>query len=256
MKGWNLPLNTARGDLHLIPVTLGDADPRLVLPPSAIQAACALDYFLAENAKSARQFLKGIEHPRAIRDLQIERFDKDGNTERAAELLSPLLAGRSAGVLSEAGSPAVADPGAVLVAAAHRLRIRVVPHVGPSAILLALMAAGFNGQRFAFHGYLPVAKEECRRTIAARERESHAQDMTQIFIETPYRNDRIAAGFAARCATGKSRLCVASDLTLPSRVGAQRHHCGMDGRQTRNRPPAQRISALRAVISAVARYPY
>jgi 16S rRNA (cytidine1402-2'-O)-methyltransferase len=207
-------VSTARGDLHLIPVTLGDADPRLVLPPSAMQAACALDYFLAENAKSARQFLKGIAHPRALRELQIECFDKDSNAERAAELLRPLLAGRSAGVLSEAGSPAVADPGALLVAAAHRLRIRVVPHVGPSAILLALMAAGFNGQRFAFHGYLPVPKEECRRAIAARERESLAQDMTQVFIETPYRNDQLLQAFCEVCA-GKSRLCVASDLTLP-----------------------------------------
>src|SRR5258705_2824786 len=158
-------LSAVRGDLHLIPVTLGDTNPRLALSPSALQAACELDYFLAENAKSARQFLKGIAHPRTLRELQIECFDKDSNAERAAELLQPLLTGRSAGVLSEAGSPAVADPGALLVAAAHRLRIRVVPHIGPSAILLALMATGFNGHRFAFHGYLPVPKDECRRAI-------------------------------------------------------------------------------------------
>ena len=207
-------MSAARGELHLIPVTLGDMDPRLVLPPSSLQAACGLDYFFAENAKSARHFLKGIAHPRPLRDLQIECFDKDSSPERAAELLQPLLAGRSAGVLSEAGSPAVADPGALLVAAAHRLRIRVVPHIGPSAILLALMAYGFNGQRFAFHGYLPVPKEDCRRAIAARERESRDQDMTQIFIETPYRNDQLLQAFCNVCA-GSSRLCVASDLTLP-----------------------------------------
>jgi 16S rRNA (cytidine1402-2'-O)-methyltransferase len=206
-------LSAEPGELHLIPVTLGDVDPRLVLPASALQAASGLDYFLAENAKSARQFLKNIEHLRPLRELQIECFDKDSSPERAGELLQPLLAGRSAGVLSEAGSPAVADPGALLVAAAHRLRIRVVPHVGPSAILLALMASGFNGQRFAFHGYLPVPKDECRRAIAMRERESREQDQTQVFIETPYRNDQLLQAFCATCA-GSSRLCVASDLTL------------------------------------------
>jgi 16S rRNA (cytidine1402-2'-O)-methyltransferase len=201
------------GVLHLIPVPLGASDPHLTLAHSAIEAARGLDYFLAENAKSARQFLKSISHPKALRELQIECFDKDSTPARAAELLAPLLAGRSAGVLSEAGSPAIADPGALLVAAAHRQRIRVVPHVGPTAMMLALMASGFNGQQFAFHGYLPVAKEECRRSIAAWERESREQDVTQIFIETPHRNDQLLQAFIEACA-GTSRLCVASDLTL------------------------------------------
>jgi 16S rRNA (cytidine1402-2'-O)-methyltransferase len=201
------------GVLHLIPVTLGAADAQLTLPPCALEAARALDYFLAENEKSARQFLKSVAHPRPLRELAIERFDKDSAPARAIELLQPVRAGRSAGLLSEAGSPAVADPGAVLVAAAHQMRIRVVPHPGPSAILLGLMASGFNGQRFAFHGYLPVAKDECRTVIAARERESRAQDMTQIFIETPYRNDALLQSFIETCARD-TRLCVASDLTL------------------------------------------
>ncbi len=204
---------TAHGALHLIPVTLGDTDPHMSLPPSALHAACALDYFLAENAKTARGFLKSIGHPKALRDLKIELFDKDSSPERATELLHSLSTGRSAGVLSEAGCPAIADPGALLVAAAHRLRIRVVPHIGPSAMMLALMASGFNGQRFAFHGYLPVPKDECRRAIALLENESRAQNMTQIFIETPYRNDQLLQIFLAVCA-GASRLCIASDLTL------------------------------------------
>jgi 16S rRNA (cytidine1402-2'-O)-methyltransferase len=208
-------MSSTRGDLHLIPVALGDTDARLSLPSSALQAAAGLDYFLVENEKSARQFLKNIAHPRLLQELQLERFDKGSDLERATALLQPLLAGRSAGVLSEAGSPAVADPGALLVEAAHRLNIRVIPHVGPSAILLALMASGFNGQRFAFHGYLPVPKDECRRAIAARERESREQDMTQIFIETPYRNDALLQTLLEAC-QGKTRLCVASDLTLPS----------------------------------------
>jgi 16S rRNA (cytidine1402-2'-O)-methyltransferase len=208
-------VSTGRGELHLIPVTLGESDPQVVLPASAVRAACALDYFIAENAKSARHFLKSIGHARPLRELQIECFDKDSSTERAIELLQPLLAGRSAGMVSEAGSPAIADPGALLVSAAHARDIRVIPHVGPSAILLALMASGFNGQRFAFHGYLPVAKDDCRRSIVTRERESREHDMTQVFIETPYRNDQLLQAFCEVCASN-SRLCVASDLTLSS----------------------------------------
>jgi 16S rRNA (cytidine1402-2'-O)-methyltransferase len=208
-------MNAPRGTLHLIPVTLGAADARLILPATVIEIAAGLDYFLVENAKSARQFLKSIAHPRPLRELQIETFDKDSDLERAIALLQPVLAGRSTGVLSEAGSPAIADPGALLVEAAHRLGIRVVPHVGPSAIALALMASGFNGQHFAFHGYLPVPAEECRRAIIARERESREQNMTQIFIETPYRNDALLQAFLAACQSA-SRLCIASDLTLAS----------------------------------------
>ena len=210
-------MNTPRGNLHLIPVALGDTDARLSLPSSALQAAAELDYFLVENEKSARQFLKNIAHPRPLQELQLERFDKDSDLERATALLQPLLAGRSAGILSEAGSPAVADPGALLVEAAHRMNIRVVPHVGPSAILLALMASGFNGQRFAFHGYLPVPKDVCRRAIVARERESRAQDMTQIFIETPYRNAAMLQTLLQTLQTN-TRLAVCSGLTLERSV--------------------------------------
>ena len=206
-------MSAAMGALHLIPVTLGDSDARLVLSSVALDAAVGLDYFIVENEKTARGFLKAIGHPRPLRELHMERFDKSGDAARAAVLLQPLLAGRSAGVLSEAGSPSIADPGAHLVEAAHRLRIPVVPHVGPSAITLALMASGFNGQRFAFHGYLPVPKEECRHEIALRERESRERDMTQIFIETPYRNDALLKAFTDMC-QGTTRLCIASDLTL------------------------------------------
>ncbi len=199
--------------LHLIPVPLGDADPALSVSQSALAAARGLDYFIVENAKSARHFLKSIGHPRVLREIIVDTFDKDGDAERAEHLLQPVLAGRSAGILSEAGSPAIADPGALLAAAAHRLNIRVIPHSGPSAILLALMASGFNGQRFAFHGYLPVAKEELRNAIAELERESRERDMTQAFIETPYRNDSMLMALRETCKSD-TRLCVASDLTL------------------------------------------
>ncbi len=232
----DMDASTAHGTLHLIPVTLGDTDPHLSLAHSALHAARALDYFLAENAKTARQFLKSIGHPKALRELQIESFDKDSSPERATELLQALTAGRSAGVLSEAGCPAIADPGALLVAAAHRMHIRVVPHIGPSAMMLALMASGFNGQRFAFHGYLPVPRDECRRAIVLRENESRAQGMTQIFIETPYRNDQLLQTFLGTCA-GTSRLCVASDLTLATEsvrsatITEWKANCGEIGRR-------------------------
>jgi 16S rRNA (cytidine1402-2'-O)-methyltransferase len=208
-------MSGAPGTLHLIPVPLGDADARAVLPGPTLAIVAELDYFIVENEKSARRFLKSIGHPQPLRRLQLELFDKGGDATRAARLLQPLLAGRSAGVLSEAGCPAIADPGALLVEAAHCAGLRVVPYIGPCAPLLALMAAGFNGQRFAFHGYLPVPRDECRREIARLERESRAHGQTQIFIETPYRNDVLLQAVLEICG-GKTRLCVASDLTLPT----------------------------------------
>ena len=201
------------GVLHLIPVTLGADDVRAVVPPATLAVVAALDYFIVENEKSARRFLKNAPHPKPLRQLQFGLFDKNSDAQRALELLQPLTAGRSAGVLSEAGCPAIADPGALLVEAAHRLHIRVAPHVGPSSLLLALMAAGFNGQRFAFHGYLPVARDECRAEIAKLEHESRARGVTQIFIETPYRSDALLHTLLETC-DGKTRLCIASDLTL------------------------------------------
>lgn len=206
-------MSLACGVLHLIPVMLGDGDARSMLPQTTIDTISALDYFIVENEKSARRFLKSAAHPRPLQQLTLERFDKDSSLRRAEQLLRPLLAGRSAGVLSEAGCPAVADPGALLVAAAHRQRLRIVPHVGPASLLLALMASGFNGQRFAFHGYLPVPHDDCRKEIARLERESCSNDTTEIFIETPYRNDALLKTLLEIC-DANTRLCVASDLTL------------------------------------------
>ena len=199
--------------LHLIPVTLGDGDARALLPQTTLATITALDYFIVENEKSARRFLKSAHHPRPLRELTLERFDKDSPAQRAEQLLQPLLTGLSAGVLSEAGCPAVADPGALLVAAAHRLGLRVVPHVGPASPLLALMASGFNGQRFGFYGYLPIPYNECRNEIARLERASRSEDSTQIFIETPHRNDALLKALLEIC-NDKTRLCIARDLTL------------------------------------------
>ena len=208
-------MSVVPGTLHLIPVPLGSYRERAMLPLATLEAVAGIDYFIVENEKSARRFLHNIAHPQPLQKLLLERFDKNGTSERAIQLLQPLIAGRSAGVLSEAGCPAIADPGALLVAAAHRMRLHLVAHSGPSSILLALMASGFNGQRFAFHGYLPVAKAECRREVARLERESRTCDQTQIFIETPYRNDALLQALLQTCDKA-TRLCVASDLTLPA----------------------------------------
>ncbi len=201
------------GVLHLIPVALGGDNTQEVLPESVIEIARRLDYFLAENEKSARHFLRTIEHPLPLRQLEIKCFDRHADTALAERLLLPLQTGRSAGVVSEAGCPAIADPGALLVVAAHRCGLRVIPHVGPNSMLLALMASGCNGQHFQFHGYLPAAREECRIKLRLLERESRTHNRTEIFIETPYRGEALLKTLLETCA-GSTRLCVATDLTL------------------------------------------
>ncbi|MEO8718070.1 MAG: SAM-dependent methyltransferase [Burkholderiales bacterium] len=194
--------------LYLIPAALGGA-PAQVLPAPTAEAVRTLRDFAVENAKSARAFLAALDMPCPMRELRIVPIGEDPGA-----LLQPLRAGRSLGVISEAGCPAVADPGQALVAAAHAAGFRVVPLVGPSSILLALMASGLEGQRFAFRGYLPRDAGERAGRIRALEKTSRAAQETQIFIETPYRNDALLAALLECCAP-TTRLCVAVDLTLP-----------------------------------------
>jgi 16S rRNA (cytidine1402-2'-O)-methyltransferase len=201
------------GALHVIPVPLGDVAPADCLAPATLAAVRGLDLFFVEGAKAARAFLKAAGHPQPIAALEIREIASLATDMRSA--LAAVARGRDAGVLSEAGAPGVADPGANLVSAAHDLGIRVVPHVGPSAILLALMASGLNGQRVAFHGYLPVERPALAERIGALEAESARSGATQVFIETPYRNDRLLGALLERCAPS-TRLAVAADLTLPS----------------------------------------
>jgi 16S rRNA (cytidine1402-2'-O)-methyltransferase len=201
------------GTLYLVPVTLGDEDARARLPRATLETAQALRYFIAENAKSARAFLKSIHHPVALQQLRIQLLNEHTPERDMDALLAPLLAGEDCGLMSEAGCPAVADPGAELVRRAHEAGIRVVPLIGPSSILLALMASGLNGQRFAFHGYLPVEQGERARAIA--ELEAQAREETQIFIETPYRNAALLRALLEHC-RGDTWLCIALDLTLPT----------------------------------------
>ena len=197
--------------LYLIPVGLG-GDPRRVLPAPTLEAARAIRDFAVENAKSARAFLSALEMPCPLRELRITEIGTDAHA-----LLAPLRAGRPLGVISEAGCPGIADPGQALVAEAHRAGFRVVPLVGPSSLLLALMASGLEGQRFAFCGYLPREAAARTRRIRELERRSRTARETQIFIETPYRNDALLGALIEACAPD-TRLCVAADLTLESEL--------------------------------------
>jgi len=207
----------AAGTLYLIPCTLGDVSAGQVLPQQTIDVARRLRHFVVEHPRTARQFLSALKPEHPVQSLHFATLDEHTAPGDLPELLAPLLAGENVGLLSEAGCPGVADPGADLVALAHRNGIRVVPLVGPSSILLALMASGLDGQRFAFHGYLPVEEAERNKAITALEAESARRRQTQLFIETPYRNEKLFAALLA-CCRPQTRLCVATDLTLPEEL--------------------------------------
>jgi 16S rRNA (cytidine1402-2'-O)-methyltransferase len=192
--------------LYAIPTPLGSS-PAEALPEPTLQKIREIKDFVVENAKSARAFLGALGMP--VRELKIETIEQDRSS-----LLAPLREGRPLGLLSEAGCPAIADPGAALIEAAHREGFRVVPLVGPSSIVLALMASGLEGQRFAFCGYLPRENSERSRRIRELEQRSKREHETQIFIETPYRSDALLAALLESCKEN-TRLCVAADLTLP-----------------------------------------
>ena len=202
------------GRLYLVPNLLGAVPPTNVLPAQTIAIARGLRHFVAENAKVARAFLKTLEIEAPIQSIAITLLNEHTHDGEIDALLGPALAGNDLGLLSDAGCPAVADPGATLVAAAHRHGVQVVPLVGPSSILLALMASGLNGQGFAFHGYLPVKSEP--RTVALRRLEEQARRTraTQLFIEAPYRNAGMLQAIVATCGSDLM-LALAADLTLP-----------------------------------------
>jgi 16S rRNA (cytidine1402-2'-O)-methyltransferase len=203
------------GRLYLVPNLLGVVPPAEVLPERTIAVARALRHLVVETPKAARQFIKSLGSERPIQSIDFATLDVNTLPERVPGLLEPALHGEDLGLLSDAGCPGVADPGALLVAAAHRAGVRVVPLVGPSAVLLALMAAGMNGQQFAFHGYLPVAAEARIKALKALDEAVVRSGVTQIYIETPYRNDAMLAATLAAC-RGTTALCVAADLTLPT----------------------------------------
>lgn len=205
------------GILYLIPVPLGPIPPQDSLPPAVLATVRPLSHFIVEQAKTARAFLKAAGTDRPLQELQLSELNEHTKVDALSELLAPLLAGNDVGLLSEAGCPAVADPGANLVALAQKENIRVVPLIGPSSLLLALMASGLNGQRFAFQGYLPAKESERAKALRDLESESRKRQQTQLFIETPYRNRAMFDAILGNCQPS-TRLAVATDLTLPGEM--------------------------------------
>lgn len=198
--------------LHLIPVALGDSAPERWLPQVAREIAAQLRFFIAENAKSARAFLKLIGTEVPLQDITIHTLRADTTTQEICDWLTAVPKDQDLGLVSEAGCPAVADPGALVVAQAHIRGLRVLPWTGPSSIMLGLMASGLQGQRFAFHGYAPVKAHERDTQLRAWESTSHKYQQTQILIETPYRNQALFEALLT-VLRDTTRLCVASSLT-------------------------------------------
>lgn len=198
--------------LYLIPVLLGDTEPRRVLPDYNRDVILSLRHFVVEDVRSARRFLKRVERSIDIDSLTFYSMGKHADPARYVQYLEPLKQGEGVGVLSEAGCPAVADPGAEVVRAAQREGLRVVPLVGPSSILLAVMGSGFNGQSFAFNGYLPIDPAARMRRIKQLESRALSEGQTQLFIETPYRNAKLMADVLQTCHP-TTHLCVAAGLT-------------------------------------------
>lgn len=203
------------GKLYLIPSTLGDNEPLEVLPISIKQAIERIDYYIVENEKTARHFIKKISPKKSQPSLNIEILNKFTEQETIPSFLNPCLKGFNVGILSEAGCPGIADPGADVVKIAHQKDIQVVPLVGPSSIFLALMASGLNGQNFAFNGYLPIDGTERKSTLKYLEKISKEKKQSQIFIETPYRNNKLLQELI-KTLSKNTLLCVATDITLPT----------------------------------------
>ncbi len=205
------------GTLYLIPVTLGDDSITNVLPSDVVSIAQQLDTFVVESEKSARHFLGTIKTIKPVRELGLHLLNEHTEVASLPALLTPLLAGRDVGLMSDAGCPGVADPGAKLVELAHQKGIRIVPLVGPSSILLSLMASGLNGQQFAFLGYLPIDKTARNQKLKDIEKRSLSHKETQLFIETPYRNQHMLEAILSVCQSN-TRLCVACDISLASEM--------------------------------------
>ncbi len=204
----------SKGKLYLIPTPLGEGDPARVLPASVLEVIPTLNCFVVEELRTARRFLSAAGLKGHIDELEFHELNEHTKPQEVEAFAKLFDEGRSVGLLSEAGLPAVADPGALLVALCHRHGIEVVPLVGPSSLMLALMASGLNGQSFAFVGYIPAKTEERRAALRTLEKRSASARQTQILIETPYRNDSLMADLLS-CLNGHTRVCVAANLTCP-----------------------------------------
>lgn len=204
-----------KGKLYLIPVTLGDISPFEVLPLSIKKVVERINHYVVENEKTARRFIKSVVPSKSQPDLVLYAINKYTEPSEIPTFLEPCLAGHDMGVMSEAGVPGVADPGADVIRIAHSKGIQVVPLVGPSSILMAVMASGLNGQNFAFCGYLPIDNSERRKRIKELENRSFNEQQSQLFIETPYRNNKMMEELLLQLHP-ETELCVACDITLPT----------------------------------------
>lgn len=198
--------------LYLLPVTLGETSIEQVLPAYNKEIILGIKHFIVEDVRSARRFLKKVERSINIDELTFYSLNKHTSPEAISDYLKPLVEGHPMGVISEAGCPAVADPGADVVAIAQRKNLKVVPLVGPSSIILSVMGSGFNGQSFAFHGYLPIEPNERAKRIKALEQRVYSENQTQLFIETPYRNHKMMEDIIRNCKP-QTKLCIAANIT-------------------------------------------
>nr|WP_321412393.1 SAM-dependent methyltransferase [uncultured Allomuricauda sp.] len=203
------------GKIYLIPTTLGDNAPLEVLPISVKGTIERIDHYIVENEKTARRFIKRVSPSKSQPDLHLQSLNKYTNPEDIPGFLDPCIHGHDIGILSEAGCPGIADPGADVVRVAHQKRIQVVPLVGPSSILMAMMSSGMNGQNFAFNGYLPIDNTERKKMVKSLERLSREKGQSQIFMETPYRNNKLVKELV-KTLQKSTRLCIACDITLPT----------------------------------------
>jgi len=203
-----------KGEIFLIPTILSDGQLN-TLPPAVSAVISKLDYFIVENERTARRFISALNLGLVISELEFIRIDKNSSSADVSRAIEPVLSGRSAGVMSEAGCPGIADPGSRIVACAHKHHLRVIPVPGPSSIFLALMASGFNGQHFTFHGYLPIDAKQRTEAIRRIEQLSRNEGSTHIFIETPYRNKQLLESVLSVC-NSNTKLCIARDLTGPA----------------------------------------
>jgi 16S rRNA (cytidine1402-2'-O)-methyltransferase len=208
------PTNNPQARLFLIPSSLGGDSAADVWPPGNLDRIRHIRTFIVENVRSARRFLRMAGYMSDFEEVRFLLLNKHTTEAELGSYLDATAEGKDIGLLSEAGSPCVADPGQAIVCLAHKKGIRVVPLVGASAILLGLAASGFNGQQFAFHGYLPIKKSERQKKIRELERQAYAGDQTQIFMETPFRNNALMADLLIVCRP-ETMLCVACDLSLP-----------------------------------------
>lgn len=210
---YHLSLINVETALYLLPVTLGDTPIETVLPSYNKEIILGISHFIVEDVRSARRFLKKVDREIDIDTLTFYPLNKHTSPEDISGYLKPLMAGLSMGVISEAGCPAVADPGADVVAIAQRKNLKVVPLVGPSSIILSVMGSGFNGQSFAFHGYLPIEPGERAKKIRTLEQRVYAEHQTQLFIETPYRNNKMDGRHHCKICRPQTKLCIAANIT-------------------------------------------